>query len=170
MTELTLEQLPMHELKSRCKKAGLKFKNNSKKTELIEVLLSGKSNIEEKKEPKRAPTLQESAKPKAVSLLPEGFDMNIKVRFPTLAYEIDEKNNCINFFAKNFGDRGVVPSCVNIDSNERIIYKVAEEAANIRRGGRPIIDTSNNVQAARIDQEKREKELERQKILSEINS
>lgn len=167
MTELTLEQLPMHELKSRCKKAGLPFKNTAKKVDLIELLNSGKPK-EEKKESKKAPRLQDQKTAKSVALLPENFDMNMKVRFPNLAYTIDEESNCINFEARTHGDRSVMPSCVNIDSNERIIYKVAQEAAKGHGGSRPNLYTSNNVQAARIDAENIKKEIERQKILAEM--
>jgi hypothetical protein len=169
MTELTLEQLPMHELKSRCKQAGLKFKNTSKKVDLIDILTTGESNIEVKKEPKRAPKLQEQKTEKSVPLLPKEFEMNIKVRFPTLAYSIDEKSNCINFFAKIPGDTSIMESCVNIDSNERVIYKVAQEAAQTR-GGKPIIYSQNNVQAARLDSENRELAIKRMEMEAEIKN
>jgi hypothetical protein len=103
-------------------------------------------------------------------LLPENFEMNMKVRFPNVAYEIDEESNCINFMPRTFGDKSVVPSCINIDSNERLIYRVAEEASKGGGRNRPNIYSQNNVQAARIDAENAEKELERQKLLAELGA
>lgn len=166
MTELKLENLPMHELKKRAKKAGLKIPSNMKKDQIIDCILKGKTPDTKRIAPQK-PHLEESKGPKIISLLPDNFEQNMKVKFPRLDYEIDEESNCINFKASNPMDRSVIPLCVNIDSNERIIYKTAEDCLKAAGNGLSI-DDRNNIQAARLDQEERERKRLKEQAQAEM--
>ena len=164
--EVNLEQLPAHEIKRRLTEKKLKFKGNDSKKNLIEILVSGVSPLDAPKEKNPAPVIEDHIKPKAVPLLPKNFENTLRIRFPKLAWKLED--NVITFTAAIPGDRSVIPSCVNVDSNERIIYNVAEEACGGLKGHRPNIEPQNNVQAARIDAENQAKAIEREKLRAEL--
>lgn len=163
---ISLEELPWHELRKRVSDAKIKMKPNSKKVDYIEALETGKSNIEVR-EAKRMPHLEESKTAKSVSLLPENFEVIIATKYPNLAFDIDEESNCINFRPSMPGDRSVIPSCINIDNSERLIYKAAEQASRGRTGS-VIIDDRNNAQAGRINQEIRDRKILEAEIRTKI--
>ena len=154
--DLTLEQLPIHELRSRVQKLGIKMKANSKKEDYIKAIETGKSNIEEKVV-QRAPILQDQKKEKAVALLPDGFQDYVAVAYPNIEIKIDEVDNSVTFAPKIHGDMSVIPTSCNIDVPERILQQTVQQAARGRVGKAPPTEASNSKQAARIDQQEREK-------------
>lgn len=164
---LDIEELPIHELRRRVGEAKIKMKSGSNKADYVEALRSGESNVEARKV-KRQSHLEESKPTKSIALLPPTFDEVISTRYPNIRYELDEVSNCINFFPRMAGDRSVIPGCVNIDVPVRLIFEAAASASRGRLGGKPIIDDRNDAQAARIDQEVRDRKALRAEIEAEL--
>lgn len=154
--------LPMHKIRSLAKERGISVKNTDTKKIIVSMLETGKTT-HEPKETKRMDNIEDTANKKCIPLLPKNFDSKISHLLARgLKYEIDEENNCINFSPVDPYSNNIIPTCVNIDSIERHIYKAAEDA--FTRGNAMEIDDRNNVQALRIDEEKREKERMKREI------
>lgn len=160
--KLDYASLPMHELRRIGKERGEVIKPIFTKKDIIKILEGGK--IEIRKPQEHYPDLVEPAKVKP--LLPKGFDENLKRINADLGYNIDTENNCINYHSKT-GNRRIIPTCINIDSSERLIYLAAVQATTNAGFGLPLND-SNYIQASNIDNKISEADEERATFIAKL--
>lgn len=146
MTELTLEQLPIHELKRACKEKGIKTKNTDKKADLIKMLRTGET-VHVAREAKRMPHISESKTEKSVPMIPKEIKEELEQLAKNgLTWTIDEESGCVNF------KRDIV-TCANLDQSSVNILRTAKQAFRGRYGAiMPAIEEGNSIQARRIDQ------------------
>ena len=121
MTEVPLEKLPIHALRSALKERKIKFKTTDKKVDLIKMHKSGET-IHKPREIERAPTLQEQKTEKSLPIVPKEIRAELeRMAERGLTWEIDEDSNCINFKCH-------MTTCANLDQSANGILKTAKEA------------------------------------------
>lgn len=164
--KIEYSELPMHKVRSMIKERGITAKNTDTKDELIRMLENGET-IHKPRETQRMHNIEDTATTKTLPLLPDNFDNKIAHLLARgLKYEIDEETNSLTFSAVDPSNRAIIPTCINIDSIERHIIKAAEDAFGY--GNSMAIDDRNNVQAARIESEKRERAFLEQEIKQRV--
>jgi len=116
-----LEQLPVHALRSALKDKGIKFKPTDKKADLIAMLEAGESK-HDKKVVKKAPTMKDHVKPKAIPVVPKEIRGQLEqLAEQGLKWTIDENVGVINFMRD-------IPTCANLDQPALNILSTAREA------------------------------------------
>lgn len=122
MSEVSLEQLPIHEIKSALKERGIKFKRTDKKPDLIKMLRAGESKHPENREIKRMPHLAESKTEKSIPVVPKEIRGELEQLAKSgLKWEINE-HECTITFSRD------IDICANLDQSAHNILKSAKDA------------------------------------------
>jgi len=122
-TEVTLEQLPIHAIRSKLKDEGILYKNTDKKVDLIEMLRSGETK-HKPKEIKRAPRLEDSKTEKVLPVVPKDIRGQLeKMQEQGLDWKIDE-DSCSITFIRRIGNR-TLDACCTLDQSSHNIMQCA---------------------------------------------
>lgn len=129
--EITLEDLPIHALRSKCKEEGIQFKTTDKKKDLITMLLAG-DTIHKPREIKRAPRLEDQKTKKSISILPKNIMPQLEeLKERGLTWEINEQDNTVRFTRD-------LPVTANLDQSESNILNCARQAFGRRSNLMPL--------------------------------
>ena len=141
--EVSIEQVPYHELKRRAQEVASKFgfhiKSTFTKDQLIYAIKEEK-DPEPKKERAKAPVLQDSAKEVCIPMLPKEIEPQLKdLAEKGLTWDIDEESGCVNFSRD-------IKTCANLDQSANNILRTAREAFSKSRPvekGNPLLGYEN---------------------------
>jgi hypothetical protein len=124
--EVTLDQLPMHKLKSMLKAKGIQFRNTDSKDSLIKMLRTGET-IHAAKEVKRAPVLKPAAKKPVLAIMPEEIMPELeRLAQRGLTWKISEAEGVVRFMRD-------LPTTANLDQDASNILRTAKAAFAGRR-------------------------------------
>jgi hypothetical protein len=115
----TLENLPIHALRSKCKEKGIKTRNTDKKKDLIAMLVAG-DTIHKERKPVAAPNLGDSRQPKSIPLIPKEIKGQLEqLESMGLTWSINEDSSSIVF------DGTKIKLTANLDSPAVVILNAA---------------------------------------------
>ncbi len=141
--EITLEQLPIHELRKAADERGIVSKTSDKKEDLIKMIRAGETT-HKKKDAKRMPHLSSKVTVKAIPMLPSSIMPQLdELAQRGLTWQINEEFGCVTFSRD-------LKTCANLDQSANNILRTARQAFRGTLSNGVTIEQGNLIQASSL--------------------